>query len=57
MTTNVTIVEHDGKQLAVFSLNGIGYVAEVAIETKLPDGLNKQATIDYLMEDYEDGVE
>ena len=54
---NIELVEHENGLLAIFTVNGKGYVAKVEIETVVPEGLDDEETVEYLLEDYEDGVE
>lgn len=48
----------DGETIVTFvDGNGKGYVMKVMIETKLPKGIKNSDVHDYLIEDFEDGVD
>ena len=54
---NPQFFDHENGPLVIFAHNGRGYVAKIEIETVLPEGLNDKQAADYLLEDYEDGIE
>jgi len=56
MQTEVELMECDEQPIAIFKIGNIGYVAKIEIETLLPDNMEWDDAVSYLLEDYEDGV-